>query len=58
MLNWEPVEFFQKGRNMTHFVKSEDDAANSKEFANSSQITKMIVTCSANLGNMIVKGIV
>ena len=27
MLNWEPVEFFQKGCNMTHFVKSEDDAA-------------------------------
>ena len=29
MLNWEPVEFFQKGCNMTHFVKSEDDAAKS-----------------------------
>ena len=27
MLNWEPVEFFQKGCSMTHFVKSEDDAA-------------------------------
>ena len=27
MLNWKPVEFFQKGCNMTHFVKSEDDAA-------------------------------
>ena len=26
MLNWKPVEFFQKGCNMTHFVKSEDDA--------------------------------
>ena len=25
MLNWEPVEFFQKGCNMTHFVKSEDE---------------------------------
>ena len=24
MLNSEPVEFFQKGCNMTHFVKSED----------------------------------
>ena len=29
MLNWMPVEFFQKGCNMTHFVKSENDAANS-----------------------------
>ena len=29
MLNWEPVEFFQKGCNMTHFVKSEDDEAKS-----------------------------
>ena len=29
MLNWKPVEFFQKGYNMTHFVKSKDDAANS-----------------------------
>ena len=29
MLNWKPVEFFQKGFNMTHFVKSEDDAAKS-----------------------------
>ena len=29
MLNWEPVEFFQKGCDMTHFVKSEDDAAES-----------------------------
>ena len=29
MLNWKPVEFFQKGCNMTHFVKSEDDAAKS-----------------------------
>ena len=29
MLNWEPVEFFQKGCNMTHFVKSEDDATKS-----------------------------
>ena len=29
MLNWEPMEFFQKGCNMTHFVKSEDDAAKS-----------------------------
>ena len=29
MLNWEPVEFFQKECNMTHFVKSEDDAAKS-----------------------------
>ena len=29
MLNWEAVEFFQKGCNMTHFVKSEDDAAKS-----------------------------
>ena len=29
MLNWEPVEFFQKGRNMTPFVKSEDDGAKS-----------------------------
>ena len=29
MLNWEPVEFFQKGCNMTHFVKSDDDAAKS-----------------------------
>ena len=27
MLNWKSVEFFQKGCNMTHFVKSEDDAA-------------------------------
>ena len=27
MLNWEPVECFQKGCNMTHFVKSEDDVA-------------------------------
>ena len=27
MLNWKPVEFFQKGCNTTHFVKSEDDAA-------------------------------
>ena len=26
MLNWKPVEFFQKGCNMTHFVKSENDA--------------------------------
>ena len=29
MLNWKPVEFFQKGCNMTHFVKAEDDAAKS-----------------------------
>ena len=29
MLNWKPVEFFQKGCNMTHFVESEDDAAKS-----------------------------
>ena len=29
MLNWEPVKFFQKGCNMTHFVKSEDDAGKS-----------------------------
>ena len=29
MLNWKPVEFFQKGCNMTHFVKFEDDAAKS-----------------------------
>ena len=29
MQNWEPVEFFRKGCNMTHFVKSEDDAAKS-----------------------------
>ena len=29
MLNWKPVESFQKGCNMTQFVKSEDDAANS-----------------------------
>ena len=29
MLNWEPVEFFEKGWNMTHFFKSEDDAAKS-----------------------------
>ena len=29
MLNWKPVEFYQKGSNMTHFVKSEDDAAKS-----------------------------
>ena len=29
MLNWEPVEFFQKGCNMTHFVKSEDDVTKS-----------------------------
>ena len=27
MLKWKPVEFFQKGCNMTHFVKSEDDVA-------------------------------
>ena len=27
MLNWKPVKFFQKGCNMTHFVK--DDAAKS-----------------------------
>ena len=27
MLNWKPVEFFQKGCNITHFVKSEDNAA-------------------------------
>ena len=25
MWNWKPVEFFQKGCNMTHFVKSEDE---------------------------------
>ena len=30
MLNWEPVEFFQKGCNMTHFVKSEDDVENKR----------------------------
>ena len=29
MLNWKPVEFFQTGCNMTHFVKSEDGAAKS-----------------------------
>ena len=29
MLNWKPVEFFQKGCNMTHFFKSKDDAAKS-----------------------------
>ena len=29
MLNWKQGEFFQKGCNMTHFVKSEDDAAES-----------------------------
>ena len=29
MLNLEPAEYFQKGCNMTHFVKSEDDAAKS-----------------------------
>ena len=29
MLNWKPVEFFLKGCNMTHFVKSEDYAAKS-----------------------------
>ena len=29
MLDRESVEFFQKGCNMTHFVKSKDDAAKS-----------------------------
>ena len=29
MLNWKPVEFFQKGCNMTDFIKSENDAAKS-----------------------------
>ena len=29
MLNWKPVEFFQKGCNMTHIVKTEDGAAKS-----------------------------
>ena len=29
MLNWKPVDFFQTGYNMTHFVKSEDDAPKS-----------------------------
>ena len=29
MLNWKLVEFFQKGCNKTHFVKSKDDVAKS-----------------------------
>ena len=29
MLNWKRVYFCQQGCNMTHFVKSEDDAAKS-----------------------------
>ena len=29
LLYWKPVEFFQKGCNMTHFVRSEDDVAKS-----------------------------
>ena len=29
MLNWKPVEFFKKRCNMTHFLKSEDDAPKS-----------------------------
>ena len=29
MLSMKPMEFFLKGCNMTHFVKSEDDAAKS-----------------------------
>ena len=29
MLTWKPVEFFQNGCNMTHFVKSENDAIKS-----------------------------
>ena len=29
MLNWKPVEFFEKRCNMTHFVKSENDVAKS-----------------------------
>ena len=58
MLNWKPVEFFQKGCNMIHFVKSEDDAA--KSILDSVIIANHEdeVTCLANLGNMIVKGVV
>ena len=33
MLNWKPVEFFQKRCNMTHFVKSEDDEQNSSQMS-------------------------
>ena len=29
MLNWKSLELFQKGCDMTHFVKSEDDVAKS-----------------------------
>ena len=29
MFNWKPVEFFEKGCNMTQFVKFEDDVAKS-----------------------------